>query len=195
MCAGGSWAGNDQIYNRTWKRPNTPRSGGIRSWRLLNGEIATVNNWGGGSNVKHLFDRLFLGGSNNYTAPTFAMSAPKTPIKSPSGANRWRAARWNGRSPIIEKARGAIFDDIGFVNLTPGISAKKRSSIPAKPRPVDSTSPKGAHLVRQHRLRLLVLEFDSIYRSAPCVSTTAFPCKSSNQKGSGKFNFNVGYQF
>ena len=49
--------------------------------------------------------------------------------------------------PIIEKARGAIFYDIGFVNPDAWDFSEETQFIPAKPRPVGSQSPKVAHLV------------------------------------------------
>jgi outer membrane protein insertion porin family len=73
--------------------------------------------------------------------------------------------------PIIEKARAAIFYDTGFVNLDPynfGIS--------------HLASDVGIGL----RLNLPI---------GPIRIDYGIPIIKDNNKGSGRFNFNVGYQF
>ena len=74
--AGGPLGGNDQIYG--W---NVEASQYFHLWwdtiLLLNGEIATVNNWGGGSDVRTSSIGFFLGGSNNLRGFDFRDVGPK----------------------------------------------------------------------------------------------------------------------
>src|SRR5436309_762488 len=81
---------------------------------LLNGEIATVSQWGSGSEVP-IFERLFLGGSNNLRGFPFREDGPQH-TGEPVGGNSVARATLEWTFPIIEKARGALFYDTGFVN-------------------------------------------------------------------------------
>src|SRR5438309_5667009 len=81
---------------------------------LINGEIATVSQWGSGSEVP-IFERLFLGGSNNLRGFPFREVGPQQNGEPIGGLSMSRATiEWT--FPIIEKARGAVFYDTGFVN-------------------------------------------------------------------------------
>src|SRR2546421_7697780 len=82
---------------------------------LINGEIATVSQWGNGNDVP-IFERLYLGGSNNLRGFPFREVGPQDENGEPlGGKSMWRTTiEWT--FPIIEKARGAIFYDTGFVN-------------------------------------------------------------------------------
>src|ERR1700730_14081400 len=137
--AGGFLGGNDQIYG--W---NVEASQYFHMWwdtiLLLHGEIATVNNWGGGSNVQ-IFDLLFLGGSNNLRGFDYRDVGPKDFNKEPLGGKSMARTTVEWTFPLIEKARGAIFYDIGFVNPGAWDFSEQTQFIPAKPRPVGSTKP------------------------------------------------------
>jgi outer membrane protein insertion porin family len=83
---------------------------------LINGEIATVSQWGNGTDVP-IFERLFLGGSNNLRGFPFREVGPQENGE-PTGGKSMARATIEWTFPIIEKARGAIFYDTGFVNTS-----------------------------------------------------------------------------
>src|SRR5438034_10276553 len=74
---------------------------------LINGEIATVSQWGNGNEVP-IFERLFLGGSNNLRGFPFREVGPQEDSE-PVGGQSMARASVELTFPIIEKARGAIF--------------------------------------------------------------------------------------
>src|SRR6267143_3226044 len=83
---------------------------------LINGEIATVSQWGSGNQVP-IYERLFLGGSNNLRGFPFRQVGPLQNGEPIGGQSMSRATiEWT--FPIIEKARGAIFYDTGFDNAS-----------------------------------------------------------------------------
>jgi outer membrane protein insertion porin family len=63
-----------------------------------------------------VFDRLYLGGSNNLRGFKFRDVGPKDSNGQPLGGQSMARATVEMSFPIIEKARGAIFYDCGFVN-------------------------------------------------------------------------------
>src|SRR5437899_5028671 len=67
------------------------------------------------SNVP-IYDRLYLGGSNNLRGFRFRDVGPKDSNNQPIGGQSMARATVEVSFPIIEKARGAIFYDCGFVN-------------------------------------------------------------------------------
>ncbi len=89
---------------------------------LINGEIATVSTWGSGNQIPGstdqvpIFERLFLGGSNNLRGFPFREVGPQDQNGEPLGGNSMARATVEFTFPLIEKARGAIFYDTGFVN-------------------------------------------------------------------------------
>jgi outer membrane protein insertion porin family len=136
---------------------------------LINGEIATVNQWGSGDEVP-IFERLFLGGSNNLRGFPFREVGPKENGEPIGGQSMARATiEWT--FPIIEKARGAIFYDTGFVNsdawsfgfnnMASDVGIGLRLDLPIGPLRLDY----------------------------------GYPVMRDGYNGGGRFNFNVGYQF
>src|SRR5205807_6596984 len=63
-----------------------------------------------------IFDRLYLGGSNNLRGFRFRDIGPRDSNGQPIGGQSMVRATAELTFPIIEKARGAIFYDCGFVN-------------------------------------------------------------------------------
>lgn len=63
-----------------------------------------------------VYDRLYLGGSNNLRGFKFRDVGPKDSNGQPLGGQSMARATVEMSFPIIEKARGAIFYDCGFVN-------------------------------------------------------------------------------
>jgi outer membrane protein insertion porin family len=163
---------------------------------LINGEIATVDVWNQPkehtifvtpaaspspapspspipvqiSNVP-IYERLYLGGSNNLRGFPFREVGPKDRDGEPIGGNSMARATVELTFPIIEKARGAIFYDTGFVNgdawsfgfnhIASDVGFGLRLNLPVGPLRIDY----------------------------------AWPLQRDGYNGDGRFNFNVGYQF
>jgi outer membrane protein insertion porin family len=136
---------------------------------LINGEIATVDTWGNGDLVP-LFERLYLGGANNLRGFPFREVGPQQNGEPIGGQSMARlTVEWT--FPIIEKARGALFYDSGFVNADPwkfdfshlasDIGAGIRINLPIGPMRLDY----------------------------------GYPIERAGYHGGGHFNFSVGYQF
>jgi len=136
---------------------------------LLNGEIATVSQWGTGSEVP-IFERLFLGGSNNLRGFPFREVGPQQNGEPIGGQSMARATiEWT--FPIIEKARGAVFYDTGFDNSSAWSFGFNHMA-----------SDVGVGL----RLDLPI---------GPLRLDYGYPVMRDGYHGGGHFNFNVGYQF
>ncbi len=137
---------------------------------LINGEVATVDTWGSGSDVP-IFERLYLGGSNNLRGFPFREVGPRDVNGEPLGGNTMARATVELTFPIIEKARGAIFYDTGFVNggawsfgfdhIASDVGVGLRLDLPIGPLRIDY----------------------------------GYPLQRDGYNGGGKFNFSVGYQF
>src|SRR5947207_3926209 len=144
---------------------------------LINGEIATVSTWGSGNQIPGssdqvpIFERLFLGGSNNLRGFPFREVGPQDQNGEPLGGNSMARATVEFTFPIIEKARGAIFYDTGFVNS-------------------DSWSFGFNHIASDIGIGLrLDLPI------GPLRLDYGYPIQRDGYNGGGHFNFNVGYQF
>jgi outer membrane protein insertion porin family len=166
--AGGFLGGDTQIYALDLEGSqyfHLPKD----SILLLNGEIATVSQWGSGSEVP-IFERLFLGGSNNLRGFPFREVGPQENGEPVGGQSMARATlEWT--FPIIEKARGAVFYDTGFVNTSAWSFGFNHMA-----------SDVGVGL----RLDLPI---------GPLRLDYGYPVMRDGYHGGGHFNFNVGYQF
>jgi outer membrane protein insertion porin family len=138
---------------------------------LFNHEVASVNSWGDGHDVS-IFDRLFLGGSNNLRGFEFRDVGPRDSLGEPLGGRAMSRSTVEFTFPIIaEKARGALFYDAGFVN----------------PDPFDFGTTNLASDVGFGIRMVLPI--------GPLRVDYGFPLQKDGRSGGGKFNFNVGYQF
>ena len=167
--AGGFLGGDAQIYG--WDLEGSQY---FRLWwdtiLLFNGEVATVNTWGGGDTVP-IFDRLYLGGSNNLRGFPFREVGPQDHNGEPIGGNSMARLTVEYTFPLIQKARGAIFYDTGFVNS-------------------DAWSFGFNHIASDVGIGLrLDLPI------GPLRLDYGFPIQRDGYNGGGHFNFNVGYQF
>jgi outer membrane protein insertion porin family len=167
--AGGFLGGDTQIYG--WDLEGSQY---FKLWYdtilLFNAEIATVETWGSGDQVP-IYDRLYLGGGNDLRGFDFREVGPKDINGEPIGGQSLARVTIEYTIPIIEKVRAAIFYDTGFVNRDPydyGIS--------------HLASDVGIGL----RLNLPI---------GPLRIDYGIPVIKDNNKGNGRFNFNVGYQF
>jgi outer membrane protein insertion porin family len=169
--AGGFLGGSEQIlgfsldarqYFHLWKD----------SILLFSGTMASVDTWGDGTRVR-IYDRLFLGGSNDLRGFNFRDVSPRDINGEPLGGQSLAAFTIEYTVPIIEKARFAVFYDTGFVNAAPWDFSTNHV-----------VSDAGIGL----RLDLPI---------GPLRIDYGIPIQKNGFKdsGSGKFNFNVGYQF
>lgn len=169
--AGGFLGGTEQIYGFSLEARQY-----FSLWKdtilLFSGSIASVDNWGSGTRVR-IYDRLFLGGSNDLRGFDFRDVSPKDINGEPLGGKSMAAFTIEYTIPIIEKARFAVFYDTGFVN--PGSFDFNTDQV---------VSDAGIGL----RLDLPI---------GPLRIDYGFPIQTQrgNNSHSGKFNFNVGYQF
>ena len=168
--AGGFLGGDEQIYGL-----NVEARQYFLLWKdsilLFAGEFGTVDTWGDGTRVR-IYDRLFLGGSNDLRGFDFRDVGPKDVNGEPLGGQTRAAFTIEYTFPIIEKARAAIFYDTGFVNAAPwdftagkvvsDVGVGVRLDLPVGPVRIDYGIP---------------LQ------------------KEPGHGGGGKFNFSVGYQF
>jgi len=147
---------------------------------LIKGQIAIVDGWGGGEesdddgygNGVPIFDRLYLGGANNMRGFNFREVGPVDEFGNPIGGNSLAYLTFELTFPIVARVRGAVFSDMGFVNVDAydfstentnvDIGIGLRLDLPIGPIRVDYGIP---------------VIYDS-FNGPP-----------------GKFNFNIGYQF
>src|SRR6266478_828272 len=118
-----------------------------------------------------IFDRLFLGGSNNLRGFAFRDVGPRDNQGEPLGGQSMARATAELTFPIITKARGAIFYDTGFVNADPYDF---------------STDHIASDFGFGIRLDLPI---------GPLRVDYGIPIQKDGRSSSGHFNFNVGYQF
>ena len=169
MIAGGFLGGDTQIYGFDLEGSqyfHLPKD----TILLINGEIGTVSQWGA-SNEVPIYERLFLGGSNNLRGFPFREVGPQDENGEPVGGQTMARTTIEWTFPIIEKARGALFYDMGFVNseawsfgfnhMASDIGIGLRLDLPIGPLRLDY----------------------------------GYPVMRDGYNGGGHFNFNVGYQF
>ncbi|MCA1659336.1 MAG: BamA/TamA family outer membrane protein, partial [Verrucomicrobiaceae bacterium] len=167
--AGGFLGGDEQIYGLSIEAKQY-----FLLWKdsilSFHGQFGTVDTWGDGTRVR-IYDRLFLGGSNDLRGFDFRDVSPKDINGEPLGGRTSAAFTIEYTMPIIEKARAAIFYDTGFVNVDPWDVSSGTV-----------VSDVGVGL----RLDLPV---------GPVRIDYGIPLQKDRGHGSGKFNFSVGYQF
>jgi len=191
--AGGFLGGNDQIYG--W---DVEGSQYFHMWwdtiLLVNGEAAVVDDWGNSSDVR-IFDRLFLGGSNNLRGFNFRDVSPRDVNREPLGGQSMARATVEWTFPIIVKARGAIFYDTGFVNSDAWDFGLQKQMIPAKPRPSGSTKPPREPITYDNLASDIGVGIRLDLPIGPLRLDYGIPIQKAGNSNHGKFNFNVGYQF
>ncbi|MEY2564744.1 MAG: outer membrane protein insertion porin family [Verrucomicrobiota bacterium] len=167
--AGGFLGGDTQIYGWEFEARqyfHLPKD----TILVLSGVLGTVDTWGDGTRV-NIYDRLFLGGSNDLRGFDYRDVGPRDINGEPLGGKSKAQFTIEYTVPIIEKARAAIFYDTGFVNA-PSWDFSTNNLV----------SDFGFGL----RLDLPV---------GPIRIDYGIPIQKNGLKGDGKFNFNVGYQF
>ncbi len=141
----------------------------------LKGQIGVVDTWGGATNDDlgvPIFDRLYLGGANNMRGFDYRDVGPKDDDGNPIGGNTLAYGTIEYSFPIITRIRGSLFSDFGFVNSATGDF---------------STENVNADIGVGVRVELPIGPIRVDY-GIPVIH-------DQYNGGSGKFNFNVGYQF
>ncbi|MGH8091856.1 MAG: outer membrane protein assembly factor BamA [Chthoniobacterales bacterium] len=136
----------------------------------LDSEAAVADTWGSGNRVP-IFDRLFLGGANTLRGFDFRDVGPKDMNGEPLGGKSLYRFTLEATYPIIERVRVAAFYDMGFVH--------------AKAYDFD-TSHLASDVGVGLRLDLPI---------GPLKIDYGIPIQKDNNKGGGKIQFSVGYQF
>ena len=177
---------------------------------LVNGEAASVDSYNGSDRVP-VFDRLYLGGPQNLRGFSFRKVGPLDYKGNPVGGRTLARLTSEFTYPIIARARGAFFYDIGYVNQSAWdfnprdlhdrsdfrFDPNKLDNDPKTPRPNPNANDLkytefGGGLNQDIgigvRLDLPI---------GPVRLDYGYPLESNmfNTRHSGKFNFNVGYQF
>ncbi len=169
MVAGSFLGGDTNVYGLNFQ--------GIQYFHLpwdtifsIDTGLHTVEKLSGSKDVP-IFERLFLGGANDLRGFDYRKVGPKDSTGEPVGGLTSGYASFEYTFPIMEKLRGAVFYDVGFVsgsaydigsNVNSDIGIGLRLFLPIGPIRVDFGVP---------------VQADSFNDS------------------SGHFNFNVGYKF
>src|SRR6266853_6940388 len=152
-----------------------------------------------------IFDRLYLGGSNNLRGFRFRDISPKDDHGQPIGGQSMARGTVELTFPIIEKARGAIFYDAGLVNPDPWDFGDETLIVPRGPNAQAS-----AKYARINHLPFNPLTPKSTFDSfgsdfgvglrldlpiGPLRLDYGYPIDKAGNTGHGHLNFSVGYQF
>ena len=157
-----------------------------------------------------IYDRLYLGGSNNLRGFQFRDISPKDSNNQPiGGQSMWRATG-EITFPIIEKARGAIFSDVGVVNAGPWTFGDETIDIPRGDNQIATfvfqsqqakkgLGPPPAPLTPRRRVDTLGSDVGIGLRLdlpiGPLRLDYGFPIDNAGNSTHGHLNFSVGYQF
>jgi outer membrane protein insertion porin family len=151
-----------------------------------------------------IYDRLYLGGSNNLRGFRFRDISPKDFNGQPIGGQSMARGTVELTFPIIEKARGAIFYDAGLVNPDPwdfsdqtivvprGLNAQasakyaRLNGLPYTLTPKQTFDSFGSDFGIGVRLDLPI---------GPLRLDYGYPLDRAGNTGHGHLNFSVGYQF
>jgi outer membrane protein insertion porin family len=136
----------------------------------LNGEAAVIDTWGNGDRVP-IFDRLFLGGADTLRGFNFRDVGPKDINGEPLGGRTLARFTIETTIKIIDRVRAAVFYDTGFIH--------------ANAYDFD-TSHMASDVGVGVRLDLPI---------GPLKIDYGIPIQLDNNKGGGKVQFSVGYQF
>ena len=161
---------------------------------LINAEVASVSGFAGGNKGTlnpPLFDRLYLGGANNLRGFSYREVGPKDGNGQPIGGNSLARLTIEYTVPVVDRVRAAIFFDTGFVNYSSySFSPQKYTPPPTGIIGIAQTHSTGglnSDIGIGLRLDLPI---------GPVRVDYGIPIESDYwNKSSGKFNFNIGYQF
>ena len=118
--------------------------------------------------------------------------SPKDKNGEPIGGQSMARATVELTFPIVEKARGAFFYDVGFVNADPNdfsvhnVTVIKNSPDPNRDPRFRTYNDLATDVGFGIRMNLPI---------GPLRLDYGIPINKAGNSGGGKFNFNVGYQF
>ena len=163
-----------------------------------------------------IYDRLYLGGSNNLRGFRFRDIGPKDTFSQPLGGQSMARLTTEVSFPIIEKARGAFFYDAGFVNPNAWDFTNETLAVPRGNNAIatilnnqfgvptgNSMNPASASLVNMVSPRRTFDSFGSDFGFGvrldlpigPLRLDYGFPIDRAGNSKHGHLNFSVGYQF
>jgi outer membrane protein insertion porin family len=146
-----------------------------------------------------IFDRLYLGGSNNLRGFNFRDISPKDSNNQPIGGQSMARATVELTFPIIEKARGAVFYDVGFVNPDAWDFSAQTLSIPRGPNQQATAQFFNRPLTPRSTYYNVADDFGIGIRLdlpiGPLRLDYGFPIDTAGNGKHGHLNFSVGYQF
>ncbi|HME88201.1 MAG TPA: outer membrane protein assembly factor BamA [Chthoniobacterales bacterium] len=181
----------------------------LTSGNVVGGPPGTVQQFTEQISNVPIYDRLYLGGANNLRGFKFRDISPKDSNNEPIGGQSMARATAEISFPIIEKARGAVFYDCGFVNpdawdFSPGTIDVPRGNnaiatdlfnrfgMKNTPFPASLVSPRKSFDAFASdwgiglRLDLPI---------GPLRLDYGFPIDTAGNAKHGHLNFSVGYQF
>jgi len=231
---GGPLGGDEQVYGwdaqatKYWRFPGDLiflidlEAATVDVWdspetRLINGpaEVAQVKGQPPGTEFPFtaeipnvpIFDRLYLGGSNNLRGFRFRDIGPRDSNGQPVGGQSMARGTAELTFPIIEKARGAIFYDAGFVNADSWDFGDETLVLPRGPKGLATLAYDRFHnITPPPNLLGPRATFDSLGSDfgvglrldlpiGPLRLDYGFPIQTSFSGHHGHLNFSVGYQF
>jgi outer membrane protein assembly factor BamA len=157
-----------------------------------------------------IYDRLYLGGSNNLRGFRFRDISPKDNNNQPIGGQTMWRATGEITFPIVEKARGAIFSDVGVVNAGPWTFGVEDIDIQRGPNQIAThifqveqfragKGPNPGPLTPRRTVESLGSDFGVGLRLdlpiGPLRLDYGFPVDNAGNASHGHLNFSVGYQF
>ncbi len=141
-----------------------------------------------------IFDRLYLGGSNNLRGFRFRDVSPKDSNNQPIGGQSMARGTVELTFPIIEKARGAVFYDAGFVNPDPWDFSPETQQIPRGLLAIG-----GGATGPRRTFDNIASDFGVGVRLdlpiGPLRLDYGIPVQNAGNASHGHLNFSVGYQF
>jgi outer membrane protein insertion porin family len=146
-----------------------------------------------------IYDRLYLGGSNNLRGFNFRDVSPKDSEGNSLGGQSLARATVELTFPIVAKTRGAVFYDVGLVNVDAWDFGEETQSIPRNPVAIQRALRFGQPVTPRRTYDNLASDFGFGLRLdlpvGPLRIDYGIPIQKAGNQGRGKFNFSVGYQF
>lgn len=169
-----------------WDQPSTREFVQTRIHFRNNGHNTLTRHHFQISNVP-LYDRLYLGGSNNLRGFDFRDVGPRDRHGEAIGGQSMARGTVELTFPIIEKARGAVFYDVGYINADPyDFGINTTTIVHASSGRIESYDNIASDVGIGLRLDLPI---------GPLRVDYGFPIQTDGRSSNGHFNFNVGYQF
>jgi outer membrane protein insertion porin family len=157
-----------------------------------------------------IYDRLYLGGANNLRGFQFRDISPKDTNNQPIGGQTMWRATGEITFPIVEKARFAIFSDVGAVNAGPWTFGDEMIAIPRGPNQIATfiyqskqaklgLGPPPSPLTPRRTVDSMGSDFGVGVRLdlpiGPLRLDYGLPIDNAGNASHGHLNFSVGYQF